>query len=142
VYIICYTAPTVLFQIFFAFLGCTAEKLCIIHGQILCRVVKCGLDILEVLKNPYDFPQPVIISTHPVGQILIIFSVVLNKEICEWLESKWKEEVMACFKVLAKCLPGTAKDHNRNSQSRYLSPDFNLKPPKYKGGLLTSVPQS
>jgi hypothetical protein len=36
------------------------------------------------------------------------------------LERMWKKAVMACFKVLSKCLPGTTKEHNENTQSRYL----------------------
>jgi hypothetical protein len=51
--------------------------------QISCRVVKCGLDILEVFKNSYDLPQPVIIHTYPVIWIFIIFYVMLNRLICE-----------------------------------------------------------
>jgi hypothetical protein len=46
-------------------------------------VVKCGLDILEVFENPYDLPQPVITHTRPLSQILIIFYIVLKREICE-----------------------------------------------------------
>jgi hypothetical protein len=98
--------------------GCTTEKLYIIHGQILCRVVKCGQHILWTFKNPYDPPQHVIIHTRPNGQIFILFNVVLNRDICEW--GTGKNVVLAYFTALSNCVPGMTKDHNENSESRYL----------------------
>jgi hypothetical protein len=46
---------------FFFVCGLNCEKLpmYIIHRQILCGVVKCGMDILEAFRNPFDLPQPV-----------------------------------------------------------------------------------
>jgi hypothetical protein len=67
----------------FASLRCPAKKLYIIHSQILDRVVKCGLDILEIFENPYDLPQPLIIHSCPIGQIFIFFYIMLKGEICE-----------------------------------------------------------
>lgn len=46
--IICYKAHTILFLFFYV--GCTAKKLCIIHGQILCRVENVGWIFLMYSK--------------------------------------------------------------------------------------------
>jgi hypothetical protein len=64
------------------------KKLYTIQRNILCTVIKCGMDILEVFENHYDLPQPVIICTRPFGWIFIIFYVVLNREIREWCIGK------------------------------------------------------
>jgi hypothetical protein len=53
----------------------------IIYGQILCKVVKCGLDFLEAFKKAYDLPQRDIIPTCSVGLIFIIFCVIFDREI-------------------------------------------------------------
>jgi hypothetical protein len=53
-----------LYSEFFCFVGGTAKRVHIIHGWSLCRVVQCGLDILEVFENPCDLLQSVIIHTH------------------------------------------------------------------------------
>jgi hypothetical protein len=46
----------------------------IIHGQMFCRVVQCGIDI-EVFINSSQLPQPIIIWTQSVWWIFISFKV-------------------------------------------------------------------
>jgi hypothetical protein len=60
-----------------------SKTLYMIHGKILCRVIKCGLNILEVFENPYDLSQRLIIHTNFVGMIFITSCVALDRVICE-----------------------------------------------------------
>jgi hypothetical protein len=116
-HIICHKAPTISCQTLLVFLGFTAKKLYIIHGHILSRVVKLGYDILELFKNPYDFPQPVILCNRPVSQIFVIFCVSLKREIVnDVLQRTWEEATVDYVKEQCKCLTRTPKEYNVNFQ--------------------------
>jgi hypothetical protein len=88
--ILCIT-PDIKLLIFIQNISCffryTAKKY-IIYVQILCRVVKCGLDFLETFWEVYDLPQLDIISTCSDRLIFIFFYVVLDRKICEWCIEK------------------------------------------------------
>jgi hypothetical protein len=58
-------------------------KIYIIHSHILCKVVKYGLDILEVVKKVYDLPQLVIIYTYLFSLHFTISRVMVDREIYE-----------------------------------------------------------
>jgi hypothetical protein len=55
---LCILSATELLQVYskyFCFWDLLPKKTILCHyGRILCNVVKCGLDILEVFENPYD----------------------------------------------------------------------------------------
>jgi hypothetical protein len=58
----------------------------------------------------------------------------------------WKghrRTVIACFKVLPKCMPGTTRDTTKtlSQDIRPLGSDFNLRPLKYEAGVQTYLPQ-
>jgi hypothetical protein len=110
---------------------------------MLCRVVKCRLDILEVLKIRYDHPQPVTIHTCPVGQIFIIIYVELKRKIMYWKVCGRKQlwSVLRYYpNVCLVQLRNTMKALSQDIHS--LGPDFNLRPLKYEAGVLTSLQQS
>lgn len=112
-YIIYYTAPTVLFQI--PALFCFFRLYCLslwwfTIDSILLRIWK-QLQSLMYCHNPY---------THSFVNFFSLLS-----EYCwvrelgnDMLERMCKKVVMAYFKVLFQYLPGTTVEHYENSQSR------------------------
>lgn len=78
-YIICCKAPEILFRIFLAFLEYTVRK--IIYGQILCSMVKCRVNILQVVCKAYGL-QEIVIHNRLVGLIFVIWCGIV-RETCE-----------------------------------------------------------
>jgi hypothetical protein len=93
------------------------------------------------IRKANDLPQLVIILTRYVGLILIIFYVVLNREICERCIGK---DVEGSSHGLFWYYTSICLEWLRNTVKtvrRFPGPDFNLRPSKYETGLLISLPQ-
>jgi hypothetical protein len=76
---------------------CTAEN-DILFMIRFCGVVKYGLNILDLFKNPYDLPQPVI-PTYPVDQIFSIIFVVSAENFVNVLEGTWSWPVSGIIRA-------------------------------------------
>jgi hypothetical protein len=82
----------------------------------LCKVVQCGLDILDVFENPFDHPYPVI---HNLWARFVLYSVYSELRKLEWGIGKGVEgSGHGLFEGTIPVYFGMIKEDHENPQSR------------------------